>query len=340
MIATVCASQTRDIVKSDAEHARFLVERMLFIRSVEEEIVARYRMPNMEQQMRCPVHLSIGQEAAAVGACAHLTHDDAIFSTHRCHAHYLAKGGRLLPMVLEIYGKQGGCLDGRGGSMHLMDHQVGMVLSVPIVSSSIPLAVGHALANKIDNKPLLTLSFFGDAAVEEGVFHESMNFATLKQLPMIFVCENNLFSVYTPLNKRQPYRALTDVAVAHQMEAIEIDGNDVFTVSSVLGELISDIRQRPRPVFIVLNTYRYFEHCGVDNDNHLAYRDVAEYELWKQRDPVYLAIDHLLEAGIVSHKDMKSMHECIKKEVRAAFDYAESAPLPTPEMAKKHVYAP
>ena len=171
---------------------------MLLIRRVEEEIVKRYP----KQQMRLPVHLSIGQEAIAVGVCHHLRKSDSVFSTHRCHAHYIAKGGNLVKMALELHGKVGGCMDGRGGSMHLMDTDVN-VMSIPIVASAIPLAVGAALANKIDGNGNIVVCFFGDAAVEEGVFHESLNFASLMQLPIIFVCENNQYSVDTHIAKRQ-----------------------------------------------------------------------------------------------------------------------------------------
>jgi len=161
---------------------------MLLIRRVEEEICVRYK----KAYMRCPVHLSIGQEAIAVGVCHYLKAEDSVFSTHRCHAHYLAKKGSLERMALELHGKIGGCMDGRGGSMHLMDKSVN-VMSIPIVASAIPLAVGAALANKMDGNGNVVVCFFGDAAVEEGIFAETMNFASLMQLPIIFVCEDNSY---------------------------------------------------------------------------------------------------------------------------------------------------
>ena len=167
-----------------------LAESLFRLRMVENEISKRYS----HQEMRCPVHLSIGQEAVAVGVCKNLEKEDQVYSTHRCHSHYLAKGGNLQSMISEIYGKKSGCCGGRGGSMHLMDISVGMMLSLPIVASVIPIAVGAAMSKKINKSKTIVVVFFGDAAVEEGVFHESANFASLHNLPILFVCENNFAS--------------------------------------------------------------------------------------------------------------------------------------------------
>lgn len=312
---------------------------MITIRLVEEEIIARYGKVGEEQPMRCPVHLSIGQEAAAVGATHFLNHKDRAWSTHRCHAHYLAKGGDLTRMAKEIYGKIGGCLDGRGGSMHLMDDSVGMTMSVPIVASSIPLAVGGALANKIDKKKELTMTFFGDASVEEGVFHESMNYASVAQLPVIFVCENNLFSVYTHLDERQPKRPLADLARAHGMDVVAMDGNDVFAVAKAFEPLVKNAREHNKPSFVVLDTYRWREHCGVSFDDHLGYRKKEEFETWHARDPLKIAKDNVIAAGLLTQDDLNTIEAEIKAAVVKAYDAAEKAPLPTPEMVNTHVYA-
>ncbi|MBI4331624.1 MAG: thiamine pyrophosphate-dependent dehydrogenase E1 component subunit alpha, partial [Chloroflexi bacterium] len=173
---------------------------MLRIRLVEERIAELYP----EQQMRCPVHLCTGQEAIAAGVSAHLTSDDYALSNHRSHGHYLAKGGDLKAMMAEIYGRVTGCSRGKGGSMHLVDLAAGFLGATPIVGSTIPMAVGAALATVMKGEKRVTVAYFGDAAVEEGVFHESLNFAALKRLPVVFVCENNFFSVYSPLSVRQP----------------------------------------------------------------------------------------------------------------------------------------
>lgn len=308
------------------------------IRLVEEALVERYHPVQGPQRIRCPVHLSIGQEATAAGVCCALNNEDEVFSTHRCHAHYLAKGGDLNKMLLEIYGKAGGCVQGRGGSMHLMDPQVGMSLSVPIVSSAIPLAVGKALANKLDRKPNVAVTFFGDAAVEEGVFHESMNFASLQSLPVLFVCENNLYSVYTRLSERQPMRPIADLGRAHDVETINIDGNDIFAIAKVARQYVDSMKSNPRPVFFILDTYRYREHCGVQIDNHLNYRTLDEAALWECRDPVTLAENTALRYGWITQSELDMMKQDLANEITSAFSFAEQAPLPSPEMASAYLY--
>jgi TPP-dependent pyruvate/acetoin dehydrogenase alpha subunit len=319
--------------------AKCIIEKMVLIRLVEEEIVNRYGSTGKDQEMRCPVHLSIGQEAAAVGACHHLTNEDKIFSTHRCHAHYLAKGGNLDKMVLELHGKIGGCIDGRGGSMHLMDDDVGVAMSVPIVASSIPLAVGVALTNKINKTPNVVLTFFGDASIEEGVFHESANFASLMNLPVIFVCENNLFSVYTHISARQPKRPLADLGIAHKMHTVTIDGNNPFDVADAFDNLITKARKENKPSLIILDTYRWREHCGVNFDDHLGYRDEKEFLAWKEKDPMKIAVDAAISKGLLTQAEIDGLTKEIAARIAKSFDNAKSAPLPTPDMAKKYVYA-
>ena len=256
--------------------------RCLRIRLIEEAIADHYA----EGEMRCPVHLSIGQEAIAVGTCAALETSDKVYSTHRCHAHYLAKGGDLKRMMAEICGKAAGCVGGRGGSMHLMDVPKGVMASIPIVSSSIPVAVGSALADKRMRNGKVTVAFFGDASVEEGVFHESANFASLHKLPVIFLCENNLYSVYTPIDQRQPDRPLTDLARAHGMQAAHGDGNDLDECYRLSVQAVERARNDQGPTLLVLDTYRWREHCGPAFDDHLGYRKEGELKKWEQRDPI------------------------------------------------------
>jgi pyruvate dehydrogenase E1 component alpha subunit len=312
-----------------------LLREMLHIRLVEETIAARYG----EQEMRCPVHLSIGQEATAVGVCQALRQDDRVFSTHRCHAHYLAKGGDLKRMLAEIYGKAAGCIGGRGGSMHLTDPDKGMIASVPIVASSIPLAVGSALASKIDKSDRVSVPFIGDASVEEGIFHESANFASLNKLPVLFVCENNLYSVYTPLKQRQPERPITDVVKGHAMKTLAADGNDVEAVLQASKEAAEHARSGKGPVFLLFDTYRWREHCGPNYDNNIGYRTEAEYLGWKQRDPVERLKAKLLRNGALDETGLQKLQAELQREIDAAFEFARSAPLPDPSQASAHVYA-
>ena len=308
---------------------------MLRIRMVEESIAERYA----EQEMRCPVHLSIGQEAAAVGVCHALKHTDRVFSTHRCHAHYLAMDGNLNAMLAEIYGKAAGCIGGRGGSMHLTDPAKGMIASVPIVASSIPLAVGTALADQIDGNDNVSVAFFGDASVEEGVFHESANFASLRKLPVLFVCENNLYSVYTALKDRQPPRPITELARAHAMSFASADGNNVAAVFEAAQEAVARARQGNGPSFLLFDTYRWREHCGPGFDNNIGYRTEAEYETWRLRCPLEASRAKLQAEGKLTPADEASLAAKIKQEIDAAFEFAKAAPLPQPSQAADHVYA-
>jgi TPP-dependent pyruvate/acetoin dehydrogenase alpha subunit len=308
---------------------------MLRIRMIEEGIADRYA----DQEMRCPVHLSIGQEAAAVGVCNALLHTDRVFSTHRCHAHYLAMDGNLNAMLAEIYGKADGCIGGRGGSMHLSDPAKGLIASVPIVASSIPLAVGTALSDQIDGNKNVSVSFFGDASVEEGVFHESANFASLRKLPVLFVCENNLYSVYTPLKDRQPSRPLTELARAHGMNSLHADGNDVVAVFKAAHEAVKRARQGDGPTFLLLDTYRWREHCGPEFDNHIGYRTEVEYEAWHSKCPIKASRENLMRLQMLSSQDESAMVTGFRREIDMAFEFAKKAPLPEPSWASAHVYA-
>lgn len=309
--------------------------KMVRIRMIEEAIVAHYG----EGEMRCPVHLSVGQEAVAVGVCEALKISDKIYSTHRCHAHYLAKGGDLKRMLAEIYGKAAGCVGGRGGSMHLMDTDKGVVVSVPIVASSVPLAVGSALADYRVGNGKVTVAFIGDATVEEGVFHESANFASLHKLPVVFACENNLYSVYTPLRQRQPKRSLTDVARAHDMPAAYGDGNDVAQVYSLTAQAVERARKGQGPSFVLFDTYRWREHCGPNFDNHIGYRTEAEYEKWKKLDGVERLAKQLGTRKALSAAQDAAIKADIARETADAIHFARITPLPEPAQAALHVYA-
>jgi pyruvate dehydrogenase E1 component alpha subunit len=312
-----------------------LYREMLRIRMIEEEIAARYR----QEKMRCPVHLSVGQEAVPVGVSAALRKTDQVVSTHRCHSHYLAKGGSLKSMLCEIMGREPGCCGGRGGSMHLFDTDVGMLLSLPIVGASIPVGVGAAMASKQRGEDNVAVIYLGDASVEEGVFHESANFAAVRKLPAIFVCENNLYSVYTPLPDRQPPRPITELARGHGLDSVQVDGNDAAAVYSITCELVARTRRGGGPCFILADTYRWREHCGPNYDNTLGYRTVAEFESWKSRDPLEALRLDLEDARILDVRTQQAMATEISAEIADAFAFAEAAPFPAPESAGHMLYA-
>ena len=308
-----------------------LLRSMTRIRMVEEEIAKRYP----QQQMRCPVHLSIGQEAAAVGVCAALQPTDWAFSGHRNHAHYLAKGGDLKAMLAEIYGKATGCCGGKGGSMHLTDKAAGFLAAPPIVGSTVAIAVGAALTAQREGKERVVVVFLGDGAMEAGVVHESLNFAALKELPILFACENNLYSVYSRLEVRQPpQRSISDLAAGHGVKTVQADGNNAQEVYDKACAAVHDLRQGQGPVFMELPTYRWLEHCGPGYDNDIGYRTEAEFREWKQRDP--LVISSQQSSAVLESAEI----DAIREEIEAAFSAAISDPFPDPASAGLHVYAP
>ena len=312
-----------------------LFQCMKLIRFVEETIARRYR----EQKMRCPTHLSIGQEAVAAGVCLALNRDDQVFGTHRSHAHYIAKGGDIKAMIAEIYGKATGCSSGKGGSMHLVDLSVGFMGSTSIVGNTIPVGVGAAMANHLHKNGKVCCVFFGDAAVEEGVFHESANFAVVRNLPVLFVCENNLYSVYSPLNVRQPEgRQIWKFASGYGMPSAHGDGNDALDVFDKTHTALEHIRRGGGPYFLEFATYRWREHCGPNFDNDLGYRTEEEYLAWKERNPLKLLESQLLGEGIVRRGDIKEMEVNIQQEIDQAFNFAEESPFPDPEEAFKDLY--
>jgi len=312
-----------------------LFSSLLKLRMTENEIAKKYS----EQEMRCPVHLSIGQEAAAVGVCANLDLRDQVYSTHRCHSHYLAKGGNLRSMISELYGKKSGCCGGRGGSMHLMDPSVGMMLSLPIVASIIPIAVGAALSLKLKKKKNVISVFFGDAAVEEGVFHESANFASLNKLPIVFVCENNKYSCFTKINERQPSEDITRLAKCHNISNLRMNGNNLIDVYEKSKIIIQQIKKKPEPFFLQLDTYRHVEHCGPNSDDNLNYRGKSELKNWLKDDPLENFIKFLKEENEYDQKTVNEINDKIMIEINSAFKFAKNDKFPNPNSIKKFVYA-
>jgi len=317
--------------------ARRMLYGVMRIRVIEERIRDLYA----EQEMRCPTHFSIGQEAVAVGVCTHLTPDELITSAHRSHAHYLAKGGDLRAMLAELYGKATGCAAGKGGSMHLIDQSVGFLGAVPLVGSTIPIGVGAALSSVMRGEPRLTVIFFGDGATETGVFHESLNFAAIHRLPVVMVCENNLYSVLTPLRWRHPQsREIFELARGHGVFSQQGDGNDVELVYLLAGEAIEHARSGQGPAFIELKTYRWLEHCGPKDDQHLGYRPPGEFESWRARDPLKLYAGGLRERGVVTEAEITAMAKAIAVEVDDAVAFAKASPFPTRDQLTAHLYAP
>ena len=293
---------------------------MLRIRLVEESIANKYS----EQKMRCPTHLSIGQEAIAVGVCANLTSQDQVLSTHRAHAHYLAKGGCLNSMMAEIYGKASGCSKGMGGSMHLIDTSVGFMGSTAIVGNTIPVAVGLALEKKLTRKKSIACVFFGDGATEEGAFYESINFAIIHSLPILFICENNLYSVYSGLEVRQPVdRKIYKMVRAMGISAQHGNGNDVEEVARKVKHAKTMILKSGGPQFLEFDTYRWREHCGPNFDNNIGYREESEFLKWKKKDP----LKNFYSENSQKYIDRKI--DKISQEIDDAHQFADDSKFPT-----------
>ena len=307
-----------------------LYRSMLRVRMIEQAIAEEYA----NQEMRCPVHLSIGQEVAAATICDALRREDWVLSSHRSHAHYLAKGGDLNRMIAELYGKATGCSGGFGGSMHLTDLAAGFIGATPIVGSSIPIAVGAALSAKQQGLDKVVVAFFGDGALETGVAHESMNFASVHQLPILFVCENNLYSVYSPLSVRQPpNRPLCELPRAHGILADSIIGDDALAVLNQAECLVTTTREHSQPTFLEIGVYRWVEHCGHLEDDHLGYRPNAEIAEWQSRDAL-TALEKEIPANV-----KESMTAEIQLEITRAFEFARQSEFPNADVLETKVYA-
>ena len=285
------------------------------IRSIELLISEKYE----EQIFRCPVHLSIGQEAIAVGVSLHLTVNDKVVSTHRSHAHYIAKGGDVFRMLSELIGSPLGCCKGRGGSMHIFDNSVGFMASVPIVGSSLPIAIGLALAEKNLNSKNLVVAFIGDAALETGAFYESLNLAALKELPLLIVLEDNGYSTFSNKSVRWPAsKNVRDTIQGMGISYLHGNGDDVDEIYKNVSNIIMRVRSN-NPILLHLETFRRYEHCGPNLDDKLGYRSKTEIESYLERDPLKILGNKLVDSGVVSIKILKDLVGQINDYVQDSF---------------------
>ncbi|MBI3611412.1 MAG: thiamine pyrophosphate-dependent dehydrogenase E1 component subunit alpha [Nitrospirae bacterium] len=298
-------------------HDRFY--RSLYrIRRVEEEIIRVYPT----DKIKSPVHLSIGQEAVSVGVCEALRADDVVFGSYRSHAVYLAKGGDLKKMIAELYGKATGCAKGKAGSMHLVDAAHGVMGASAVVGTTIPHAAGYAYALKLRRKDSVVVSFFGDGGADEGVFYESLNFAALKKLPMIFICENNSYAIHTHQLCRQPTANIAERARVFGVPAERIE-DDVLRVHERVGAAVKALRAgEPGPFFFECLTYRWKEHVGPNDDFHLGYRTREEADPWMKNDQVKRL------AGLLEADQRRRIESEVEAEIQAAFAFAEESPFP------------
>jgi TPP-dependent pyruvate/acetoin dehydrogenase alpha subunit len=312
-----------------------LWKRAYRIRQIEEAIAKRYP----EGKMRCPTHLSVGQEGVPSALSEYLTNEDYAVSTHRGHAHYLAKGGNLNKMIAELHGKETGCCGGRGGSMHLADIDVGFMGTTAIVGNSIPLGVGLALSAQIKNTRQISCIYLGDGAIEEGVFYESVNFSAVRGLPVLFICENNLYSVYSDLTVRQPKgRKIFEMVAAMGVKSGLCDGNDILAASDLLGKVVSEVRSGGGPYFLEFTTYRWREHCGPNYDDDLGYRSNAEIDFWKKKDPIVI-LEKILQSKFSEFKEKSQVYKNeVMAEILEAFEFADRSLFPSSESLGVGVY--
>jgi acetoin:2,6-dichlorophenolindophenol oxidoreductase subunit alpha len=279
-------------------------------------------------KIQTPCHLYIGQEAVATGACFALRQNDSVFSTHRCHGHYIAKGGNIKNLLAEIYCKATGCSKGRGGSMHVTAPEVGFLGSSAIVGGSIPLAVGTALASSIKGNGQVAVAFFGDGAVCEGVFYESLNFASLKKLPVIFICENNFYSTHMHISMVQADTDIHKKAELFSMPGLRIDGNNVIKVFMETKKAVERAQCGKGPTLIECLTYRWRGHVGPSWDLDKPIRPQEEVMWWLDKCPIKRLEEFLMQEGILSDQDKRNIHSEIDEETEEAVRFAEESPYP------------
>lgn len=314
-----------------------LYRTMLRIRLCEESFIE----PILNGDVHCPVHLYSGEEAIATGICASLKETDYIFGNHRSHGHFLAKGGSMNELVAEIYCKEAGCSRGRGGSMHLIDPDVGMMGSAPIVAGTISLALGAALAASIRKDNQVAVCFFGDGATGEGVLYESLNFAALKKLPIVFVCENNLYATHMPVRECRVENSIYKIAEPFCIESREIDGNDVLQVYETGQKAIDKCRSGEGPVFLECLTYRFRGHVGPDDNIQGAHTDIRpkdEIEEWFQKDPIRLFENYLSQNKLVDEDALDEIRREVQNEVDDAHIFAKNSPVPDRRELTRYVY--
>jgi len=305
------------------------------IRLVEEKISLNYQ----NDLMRCPTHLSIGQEAVAATSGLALNKKDISISYHRSHAHYLAKGGSVQKLFAELHGFEEGCSKGIGGSMHLTDLKNNFYGSTAIVSNSIPIGVGLAYSLKLNNQKNLVCIYIGDASVEEGVFYESLNFCVVKKLPVVFICENNFYSVYTHLNERQPKnRKIYKLAKAIGAKSYKLNQNNPFDLFLNFKKIFEKVRKTSFPHFVEIETFRFLEHCGPNDDTKLGYRTLKELNNWKKKDPLIFAKNFLVKKNIFKKEKLDSLDKNIFKNVNVDFSHMLNLKKPKFNRIKNLVY--
>lgn len=324
------------IAAGDAARFVSALQRMILIRVVEEKIADMV----VAGHIKCPCHLAIGQEACAVGVAMHLRPSDKVFGAHRSHGHYIALGAPVHGLLAEVLGKDTGVSRGMGGSMHLRAPEFGLLGTVPIVGATIPIATGAGLAAKMDGRGDIAVSFFGDGATEEGVFHESMNLASVMQLPVLFVCENNLFSSHLHIDLRQPMDSVARYAQAHGVRWARVDGNDIGAVSAAATDAITNMRSGGGPHFLELVTYRWRGHVGPRDDEDVGVQRKDNLPAWRERDPIARLAAALIEFGEIDVEMVTTYWDSARRDIDQQWDRAFADSYPRPSALLDRVYGP
>jgi len=314
------------------DQALHFLYQMMLIRRFEEKAAEMYT----KSKIRGFLHLYIGEEAVAVGVINSLSEDDLILATYREHGQALARGVEAKTIMAEMYGKQEGCSGGRGGSMHLFDISRKFYGGNAIVAGHLPLAVGMALASKKQNKKTITCCFFGEGAMAEGEFHEAMNLAELWQVPVLFVCENNLYAMGTAIRYTHSEQHLERKGAAYGVKTLEVDGMDILAVKRMAEEAVTYIRETGKPYLLIANTYRFRAHSMFDAE---LYREKSEVETWKARDPILNFQNTLLLTNRITEHEISSIKDKIEKEINDAVDFAEAGTLEDTKNLFKFVYS-
>jgi TPP-dependent pyruvate/acetoin dehydrogenase alpha subunit len=315
------------------EDLKLMFRKMLTIRRFEERAIQEYQDGNLYGF----IHSYIGQEAIAVGVCSHLRIDDRIVSNHRGHGHCIAKGADMKRMMAEIFGKKTGYCKGKGGSMHIADFKIGMLGANGIVGAGLPIATGSALAAQLEGGDRISVVFFGDGACGEGEFHESLNLAAIWKLPIIFVCENNMYGVNTLTSYSMAAENVADRAVAYSMPGVVADGNNLFTVYDTAEKAVNRARRGEGPSLIEFQTYRWRAHFEGGGMPDL--RPGDELEEWKKKCPVAFMERQLFEMGLMDTDELKALDAEIMSKVQEAVEFARQSPQPNPEDALEDIFS-
>lgn len=318
--------------KLTKEQGLHLLHQMLRIRRMEEKSAELYT----QQKIRGFLHLYIGEEAVAVGGLEELKKDDAVVATYREHGHALIRGISMNSIMAEMFGKVEGCCRGRGGSMHLFDKSVNFYGGNAIVGGGLPLAVGLALAFKMQKKENIACAIFGEGAMAEGEFHESLNLSALWQLPVLFVCENNLYAMGTALSRSESVTDLVAKASSYKVTASSVDGMDVWAVKEAMQKAVKHVRKRKGAYFLECQTYRFRAHSMFDPE---LYREKSEVEEWKKRDPIQLLIKQLKKDKLITDKAIQEIEEQVAMEVKEAVEAAEKGQWEDVADLEKFVYS-